>query len=172
MTAMICEPCTTGMWTHVELAVSILWSSHGGRYIVRLSYGHVHSWHSSVITAVHMRRLQFMGHMCRNCKTCTCEQGCMTGATFGRPPCTQRKIGLRGLFQKKTSWIIKKPNRFIGVHWVDKEPNRFLQNLVWYSTFVLTENGSSENQNWFFGRFGRLCEIIMYFTVYIQILQW
>ena len=62
---------------------------------------------------------------------------------WGEKPC--------GLLFKK--WVFK---ALSDLWWLIKNPDGFLQKSIWLLRFVWTENGSSENQNWFFGGIGRL----------------
>ena len=69
-----------------------------------------------------------------------------------------KKNGLWGFF-KKPCGLLKIQMSFknlLGLWWFIKSPSGLFQNLVWFLRFVWTENGSSENLNWFFGRIGRL----------------
>ena len=68
---------------------------------------------------------------------------------------TQKKIGLWGFFlkfdsQKKPYWLLE----FSISMMVCKKKMDF-KNIIWFWRFVWTENGLSENQNWFFRRFGK-----------------
>ena len=57
-------------------------------------------------------------------------------------------------------WIIKNPNGFLEVCWVNngllKIEIDIFKNVLDLYKFVWTNNGSSENLNWFFSGFKRL----------------
>ena len=68
----------------------------------------------------------------------------------------------------KTIWPL--PTWLIAIPSGYRKPegkNGFLINPVWFVRYVWTET-----QNWFFGRLERVCVIMIYFTFFMNILQW